>query len=204
MTAAQMGSIEQAQYAEQHPTDKDLQRMEEMGLQNDSDEEAFDSIRQQHQMVRGDGHMGNDDMVVPMHGKDQIIDFHTVDESTYQLGDPEEEEKKNKNLKHPRITTLPISQRTCAEKLAPYVGGEEVPCLMFSSKWNQREEGVKRFSEMMSLCFIIAKEVEKQEQIDKKDDDVVEQSHGLGLTHEQKCNQAILQSMGEVLKDKVH
>ena len=148
-----------------------------------------------------DKDIGNDDMVVPMHGQDKIIDFNTVDDKTYQLGDPEAEEIK-KHLKHPRITTLPISQRTCAEKLVPYTG-EEIPCLMFSNKWQQREEGVKRFSDLMSIMFQNAKEVEKQELQEKRDDDAADKSIQ-GLTHEQRCNQAILQSMGEILKDKVH
>lgn len=70
---------------------------------------------------------------------------------------------------------------------------------MFSSKWHEREKGVTEFTKSIYICFKNAKDIEKEEKQGKKDQD----DNQLGLTMEQRCNQAILQSMAEVLKDKV-
>lgn len=131
-----MGGIEQAQYAAENPLDRQVRQYVEQPVNYaDSDDEALGVLKQQQR-----GPVGNDEQVVPMHGQDKYIDFHTVkDEKDDQPIAP------RKIGRYPPITSLPISQRTCAEKLVPYIGHEEIPCLMFSSNWNQREDGVSRF-----------------------------------------------------------
>lgn len=72
---------------------------------------------------------------------------------------------------------------------------------MYSAKWNQREKGVQEFTNEMSRAFETSKQV-----ISKPEpgEDPLETSAGQnGLNNEQKCHQAIIQNMTEVLKDKV-
>lgn len=40
-----------------------------------------------------------------------------------------------------------------AELLTKYYGGEKIPCLLYSQKWKQREEGVKEFTKGMRDAF---------------------------------------------------
>lgn len=80
--------------------------------------------------------LGNDEVVVPMHGAEKEIDFNTVDESQYPNpgGLKPLEKQKTGETQNTKLSSLPISQRTCAEKLLPFIG-EEIPCMMYSSKW---------------------------------------------------------------------
>ena len=66
--------------------------------------------------------------------------------------------------------------------------GDEIPCLMYASKWKQREQGVTQFSAGMRDAVTKANEV-------------LEDS--ATLSKEQRANQALLLNMTEVLKDKV-
>jgi hypothetical protein len=61
--------------------------------------------------------LGNDDMVVPMHGAEKEIDFNTVDESSYNPATNEIQKQKSMEGGANKLSNLPISQRTCAEKL---------------------------------------------------------------------------------------
>ena len=81
-------------------------------------------------------------------------------------------------------------------QLVPYFGGEQIPCLMYSSKWNLREKGAQEFTQEMEKAFEISRSLKIEP--NEKDE---QQPHG--QTHEQKCNKAIIQNMNEVLKDKV-
>jgi hypothetical protein len=72
--------------------------------------------------------------------------------------------------------------------LVPLIG-EEIPCLMYSQKWKQREQGVTQFSNQMKDAVVKAME------------GAIEESATLGK--EQRANQALLLNMTEVLKDKV-
>ena len=149
----------------------------------------------------------HDDQVVPMHGKGNVIDFSKVDDSTYDmLGGPRpndqqltaqnDEPVSEDKLK---VVNLPQSQRAYAEKLVPFIGGERIPCLMFQSVWKLREKGVGEFAAEMLNCLKTA-----QGMSTSPGEDPLDTSIGTsGLTHEQRCNQAILQNMTEVMNDTV-
>lgn len=106
-----------------------------------------------------------------------------------QDGQQQEEEEDLSKLK---VANIPQSQRTYAEQLVLYYG-EIIPCLMYSAKWKQREQGVQDFFNGFANAFAKSNNGE----------DPLETSQGAGLTREQRCNLAILLNMTEVLRDKV-
>ena len=93
-----------------------------------------------------------------MHGAAKVIDFTTVDDSNFNMmgAKPEGEGEDDGDESKLRVHNLPQSQRAYAEKLVLYIGGERIPCLMYSQKWNLREKGVQEFANEMPKCFATA------------------------------------------------
>ena len=84
-----------------------------------------------------------------MHGNSKLIDFNTVNEEDYDLTGgkrytTEDTQGVNEEDDHTKlkVANLPQSQRAYAAQLVLYFGGELIPCLMYSAKWNLREKGV--------------------------------------------------------------
>ncbi len=140
--------------------------------------------------------VGNDDQIVPGHGAGKIIDFNTADDDTFdmingRIQDGQAQEPDGDDVIVMKVQNIPQSQRTYAEQLVPYYG-ENIPCLMYSAKWKQRETGVQEFTNGFAEAFLKCNTSE----------DPLETSQGAGLTKEQRYNLAIILNMTEVLKDK--
>ena len=70
---------------------------------------------------------------------------------------------------------------------------------MFQNAWKLREKGVGEFAAEMLNCLKTAQGMSTSTGEDPLDTSIGNQ----GLSHEQRCNQAILQNMTEVLNDTV-
>jgi len=143
--------------------------------------------------------------VVPAHVQGKLIDFATADDTTFDMNQgrrvfkPEEQlttdgaEADEDDPSTLKVQNLPQSQRAYAEQLIPFYG-EMVPCMMYSTKWKMREQGVQDFTQGMQKAMAQAVQSDPSNQ---------EQPQPEAINLDQKCNQALILNMNEVLNDKV-